>query len=73
MSIAPSPALLDVPVAGRLLGLSRPAMYRRLKDMPVLPTGGRKKIIRAKLEELIGRKFTDEEIQAACDASGTDE
>jgi hypothetical protein len=40
-------------------------MYRRLKDLPVLPTGGRKKIIRAKLEELIGRRFTDEEIEAA--------
>ena len=71
MSNAQSPALLDVPVVGRLLGLSRPAMYRRLKDFPVLPTGGRKKIVRARLEEMIGRKFTDDEIQAACDASRT--
>lgn len=64
----PSPALLDVPVAGRLLGLSRAATYRRLKDFPLLPTAGRKKVVRAKLEELIGRRFSDEEIAAAQNA-----
>ena len=65
MRLNPSPALLDVPVAGRLLGLSRAAIYRRLNEFPLLPTSGRKKVIRAKLEEMIGRRFSDEEIAAA--------
>ena len=65
MCLNPSPALLDVPVAGRLLGLSRAATYRRLGEFPLLPTSGRKKVVRAKLEEMIGRRFSDEEIAAA--------
>jgi hypothetical protein len=65
MSSVPSPALLDVPVAGRLLGLSRAATYRRLNSLPLLPMTGRKKVVRAKLEEMIGRHFSDEEITEA--------
>ena len=68
MSLNPSPALLDVPVAGRLLGLSRAATYRRLNSLPLLPTNGRKKVIRAKLEEMVGRHFSEEEIAAAQEA-----
>jgi hypothetical protein len=64
-SFVQSPTLLPVPVAGYLLGLSRAATYRRLNDFPLLPTSGRKKVIRAKLEEMVGRKFSDKEIESA--------
>jgi hypothetical protein len=67
----PSPVLLDVPVAGRLLGLSQATTYRRIKEFPLLPTSGRKKVVRAKLEEMIGRHFSDEEIAAAQNADAT--
>jgi len=69
MGTAQSPALLDVPVVGRLLGLSKAATYRRLNSLPLLPTNGRKKVIRAKLEEMVGRHFSEEEIAAAIEAN----
>jgi hypothetical protein len=63
--------LLDVPIAGRLLGLSRASTYRRLKEFPLLPTSGRKKVVRAKLEDMIGRNFSDDEIAAAASAEAS--
>ena len=58
---------VGVPVAGRLLGLSHQSAYRRVLDgtLPVLPLGGRKLVSVAKLEAMIGRPITAEEIAAA--------
>jgi len=63
----PTPALIEIPVAARLLGLSRPAAYRRARDgsLPLFSGAGRKKVVVAKLSEMIGRTITAEEIEAA--------
>jgi hypothetical protein len=70
MSFTPSsgkPAAVDVPVAGCLADLSRQASYRRAKDgtLPVIALGGRKKVSVARLELLIGRPISAEEIATA--------
>ena len=68
MSITePIPPLIDVPTAGRLLGLSRQAIYRRAKDgsLPILKIAGRKKVVVARLAEMIGRPISVAEIENA--------
>jgi len=67
VSTSTPPALIPVSVAARLLHLSRPVAYRRARDgsLPLFSGGGRKKVIVAKLSDMIGRAITAEEIEAA--------
>jgi hypothetical protein len=67
MSHETTPVAVSVEVAGKLLNLSRAAAFRRVADgsLPTLPLAGRKRVSITRLEEIIGRRFTAEEVQHA--------
>ena len=61
------PATLPVDVGGAIVDRGRVAAYRLAKDgvLPILPGRGRKRVITAKLEMLLGRRITIEDVSAA--------
>lgn len=62
----PVPLVLPVDLAGELLGLARGAAYRYVEGAGLaLPGPGRKRVPTARLELLLGRKLTSEDVQAA--------
>jgi len=67
MSLQTTPVAVSVEAAGKLLNLSRAAAFRRVADgsLPTLPLAGRKRVSVARLEEIIGRRFTPDEVQHA--------
>lgn len=61
------PLGLPAKVAGPLVGLSMPSVYRRIREgsLPLLTIGGHKRVSVAGLEAMIGRLLTLDEINAA--------
>jgi hypothetical protein len=61
------PLVVNVEVAGELLGLGRQAAYAAAKAgaLPVLPGPGKLRIPVARLETLLGRRLTAADIRAA--------
>jgi hypothetical protein len=61
------PLTIPIELAGELLGCSRPAAYGAAKAgfIPIIPGPGRKKVPVAKLEELVGRRITCDDLDAA--------
>lgn len=62
------PLAVSVPLAGALLGVSRPTAYRL--DLPVLRLPGRKRVAVADLERLLGTKITADRIAQAEEVLG---
>jgi hypothetical protein len=62
------PLAVSVPLAGALLGVSRPTAYRL--DLPVLRLSGRKRVAVADLERLLGTKITADRIAQAEEVLG---
>jgi hypothetical protein len=61
------PRTLSVPVAGVLTGVSLPTAYRLAASgsLPLLPVGGRHRVVTAKLEQMLGIKLTPEMLAQA--------
>jgi glutamate-1-semialdehyde aminotransferase len=61
------PLTLSVPVAGALLGLTRPTAYRLAMTggFPLVDIGGRRKVSTAELERRLGQKLTLERLELA--------
>jgi len=57
------PLTVSIPLAGILVGVSRPTAYRL--HLPVLDLPGRKKVAVADLERLVGTKITADHIAEA--------
>jgi len=61
------PLTLSVPVAGALLGLTRPTAYRLAENggLPLVNLGGRRKVSTAELERRLGQSITLERLALA--------
>lgn len=61
------PPLLNVDEAGEILGLGRATAYKlaRNGELPLFSAIGTQKIITAKLETVLGRRITIDELTAA--------
>jgi hypothetical protein len=63
MALELVPLTVSVPLAGALLGVSRPTAYRL--HLPVLDLPGRKRVAIADLERMLGTKITADRIAQA--------
>ena len=61
------PLTLPVPLAGALLGVSRPTAYRLAETggLPLLPVGGRKKVLTSALEKMLGQPISADRLAQA--------
>ena len=65
MSQLPKPPTISVPAAGLILGIPRSSAYlmARRGQLPILPKGvNGKLVVLARLEDMIGRKITRQEL-----------
>jgi hypothetical protein len=67
MSTTYVPLVISVELAGELLGVGRGAAYLLAQTglIPTLPGRGRKKVVVAKLEAVLGRPLTADDIAQA--------